>query len=109
MAERLIDSKMYWSHWRDATSGSQPSANTVYRVAMTYIARFDPNGRGCSEEEHIFGFKTLTWGGRKADIDPDMRATIWVSLPFLASTRSCFPILGLHLTDSLAQQEYERA
>lgn len=48
---------------------------------MTYIARFDPNGRGKTEEESLFGFDydTLSWGNRKADIMPDIRANPFVS------------------------------
>lgn len=49
-------------------------------VAMTYVARFDPKGRGTTkeqdeaEDESEFGFRTLTWGDRKADIDVNIRA-----------------------------------
>lgn len=50
---------------------------------MTYTARFDPQGRGATEDEDQWGFQNLTWGKRQAEIDVDIRAKPWVSPMFV--------------------------
>lgn len=71
-AIRLADTASYWRHL-------SPSAVHIFKIAMTYTARFDRKGRGVTEEQDQWGFIDLTWGGRKADIDADIRAKPWVS------------------------------
>ncbi|KAF3761698.1 hypothetical protein M406DRAFT_74641 [Cryphonectria parasitica EP155] len=72
-AERLHPHNVWWSHFR-------PTAVQVYKIAMTYTARWDPKGSGITNrKEGEWGFKLgeLTWGSRKAEIDPDMFAKPW--------------------------------
>lgn len=78
-ATRLTDSTSYWSSRR-------PSAAEMYKIAMAYTARFDPDGRGATQDEDLWGFRLgdLTWGKRKAEIDVDLLAKPWVS-----TMRSC--------------------
>lgn len=73
-AARLIVTSKYWA-------GRKPSPSEVYKIAMAYTTRFDPNGRGATEDEDIWGFRLggLTWGARKAEIDVDLMAKPWVS------------------------------
>lgn len=73
VAERLCCRTKYWSE-------HHPSAIEIYKIVMAYTARFDPQGRGATEEESEWGFAAgeLTWGNRKAEIDPDMLAKSWV-------------------------------
>lgn len=75
-ARRLAESTNWWRQFDSLKN--QPSAANVFRIAMTYITRFDPKGRGQSEEESLFGFLRLTWGDRAAEITPDMRANDFV-------------------------------
>lgn len=75
-ATRLADSKSWWKHLPNA---GQPSDVNVFRIAMTYTARFDPKGQGEIKPHNQFGFDRLTWGSRVAEILPDMRAQVWVS------------------------------
>ncbi|KAJ4393512.1 hypothetical protein N0V93_002724 [Gnomoniopsis smithogilvyi] len=53
-AVRLSDTTSYWRH-------HNPTATHIFKVAMTYT----------------WGFKSLTWGDRKAKIDIDIRARPW--------------------------------
>ncbi|KAJ4412451.1 hypothetical protein N0V82_008806 [Gnomoniopsis sp. IMI 355080] len=69
-AVRLSDTTSYWRH-------HNPTATHIFKATMTYTARFDPKGRGTTEEEDQWGFRTLTWGDRKAQIDIDIRAKPW--------------------------------
>lgn len=73
VADRLLVLRKYWGEYH-------PSAIEVYKIAMAYTARFDPNGRGATEEESEWGFELsqLTWGNRRAELDPDVFAKRWV-------------------------------
>ncbi|KUI53610.1 hypothetical protein VP1G_01028 [Cytospora mali] len=71
-AERLRCKSKYWQH-------VSPDPAQVFKICMRYTAAWDPNGRGCTEEEDFWGFRLgeLTWGGAKAEIDPDLFAKPW--------------------------------
>lgn len=71
-AERLYIHAQYWRNF-------SPTAVEVYKIVMAYTARFDPKGRGASEEKSQWGFNlgSLTWGNRKAEIDVDLLAKPW--------------------------------
>lgn len=87
VSERLINRNKWWSHFK-------PTATQVYKIAMTYIAHWDPKGRGYVAEDDMWGFQLgeLTWGDRRAEIDPDLFAKPWVcfrvSLPLPESIHS---------------------
>lgn len=71
--ERLTPLNKWWSNLT-------PTPVQIYKVAMTYTAGWDPKGRGYTEDEDVWGFRLgdLTWGDRKAEIDPDKLAKPWV-------------------------------
>lgn len=71
-AIRLSDTTSYWRH-------CNLTPTQVFKVAMTYTARFDPMGRGATDEQQQWGFQRLTWGDRKAVINVDILARPWVS------------------------------
>lgn len=75
-ANRLSDTTSYWRHY-------SPTATHIFKVAMTYTTRFDPDGRGTPEDQDQWGFRSLTWGDGKAKIDIDIRTKPWVSSVFL--------------------------
>lgn len=56
------------------------SAIELCKIVMTYVPRWDPDGRGASEEESQWGFQLgdLTWGNRRAELDPFVLAKPWV-------------------------------
>lgn len=72
VAARLSDTTSYWRH-------CNLNPTQVFKIAMTYTARFDPKGRGATEEEQQWGFQRLTWGDRKAVINVEILARPWVN------------------------------
>lgn len=87
---RLMSRGKWWSHFK-------PTPTQIYKIAMTYVAYWDEDGRGSSAEEDLWGFKlgSLTWGNRRAEIDQDLLAKPWVrSEPFPLSkstSKSLYP------------------
>lgn len=71
-AERLRCKLQCWSRL-------EPTASQVYKICMRYTAAWDPNGRGCTQEDDFWGFRLgdLTWGSVKAEIDRDLLAKPW--------------------------------
>lgn len=71
--ERLLCLNRWWSHMA-------PNSQHVYKIVMTYTARWDAKGQGFVKNGEEWGFLLgdLTWGDRKAEIDPDWFAKPWV-------------------------------
>lgn len=70
---RLMARNKWWQHFK-------PTPIQVYKIAMTYVAYWDEDGRGHVAEDDMWGFilGDLTWGSRRAEIDQDLLAQSWV-------------------------------
>lgn len=99
-AERLVIHSQYWRNY-------VPTAVEVYKIAMSYTARWDPKGRGASEESSEWGFNlgSLTWGKRKAEIDVDLLAKPWyvfASNPHFLEQLATSPVCGYSRSQQLS-------
>lgn len=80
VSERLSLKNSWWKHFA-------PTPIQVFKIAMTYMVRWDPNGMGTTPAREMWGFQlgSLTWGKRRAQIDMDLFAKPWVCTPFTLS------------------------
>lgn len=71
-ADRLRCKLQCWSRL-------SPTPAQVFKICMRYSAAWDPNGRGCTKDQDLWGFRLgdLTWGPVKAEIDPDLFTKPW--------------------------------